>query len=31
MDLYTWLPGMFVLGLAVLGSMLWFVRACEKV
>jgi hypothetical protein len=31
MDLYTWLPGVFVLGLAVMAVMFWFVRACDKV
>jgi hypothetical protein len=30
-DLYTWLPGLFALGLAVMGAMFLFVRACEKV
>jgi len=31
MDLTTWLPAMFVLGLAALGLMFAFVVACEKV
>jgi hypothetical protein len=31
MDLTTWLPGMFLLGLAALGLMFLFVRACDKV
>jgi hypothetical protein len=31
MDLNTWLPGLFLLGLAVMGAMYLFVRACEKV
>jgi hypothetical protein len=31
MDLTTWLPAMFVLGLAALGVMFAFVVACENV
>jgi hypothetical protein len=31
MDLTTWLPTMFLLGLAALGLMFAFVVACEKV
>jgi hypothetical protein len=31
MDLTTWLPAMFLLGLATLGVLTAFVRACDKV
>jgi hypothetical protein len=31
MDLYTWLPGMFALGLAVLALLFAFVLACDKI
>ncbi len=31
MDLTVWLPGMFGLGLLVLGLMVAFVVACQKV
>jgi hypothetical protein len=31
MDLATWLPALFLLGLLVLGLMFLFVGACEKV
>jgi hypothetical protein len=31
MNLYVWLPALFVLGLLTLGLMFAFVRACEKV
>ena len=31
LNLTIWLPGMFVLGLAVMGLMFAFVVACEKV
>jgi hypothetical protein len=31
MDLYTWLPGLFVLGLFCMGLTFLFVEACEKV
>ena len=31
MDLTTWLPGMVLLGLAALGLMFLFVKACDKV
>lgn len=31
MDLAIWVPAMFLLGLAALGLMFAFVRACEKV
>jgi hypothetical protein len=31
MDLTTWMPGMFVLGLAVLGACYLFLIACEKI
>ncbi len=31
MDLYTWLPAMFFLGLATLGVLTAFVFACDKV
>jgi hypothetical protein len=31
MDLTTWLPGLFVLGLATLGMLFAFVYACERV
>jgi hypothetical protein len=31
MNLYVWLPAMFVLGLAGLGICLAFVSACERI
>jgi hypothetical protein len=31
MDLATWIPGMFLLGLATLAAMAAFVKACDKV
>jgi hypothetical protein len=31
MDLYTWLPGLLLLGLLCMGLMYLFVGACEKV
>jgi hypothetical protein len=31
MDLAIWLPGLFLIGLALLGLMFAFVFACEKV
>ena len=31
MDLTTWLPGMFVLGLAAMGLCYAFLLACEKI
>ena len=31
MNLYVWLPALFILGLATLGLMVAFVAACEKV
>jgi hypothetical protein len=31
MELYVWLPALFVLGLLVLGLMFAFVAACDKV
>jgi hypothetical protein len=31
MDLTIWLPALFLLGLATLGLLFAFVRACEKV
>jgi hypothetical protein len=31
MNLIIWLPAMFVLGLAVLGLMVGFVAACDRV
>jgi hypothetical protein len=31
MNLYVWLPALFVLGLVMLGLMFAFVAACEKV
>ena len=31
MDLATWIPALFLLGLATMGLMFAFVRACEKV
>ena len=31
MDLYTWLPAMFFLGLATLGLLTAFVLACDKI
>jgi hypothetical protein len=31
MDLATWLPGYFVLGLVAVGLMFAFVEACDRV
>jgi hypothetical protein len=31
MDLWTWLPGTFVLGLAGLALCYWFLVGCEKI
>jgi hypothetical protein len=31
MDLATWLPGMFILGLAGMGLCYLFLIACEKI
>jgi len=31
MNLATWLPGMFFLGLGLMALCLWFVGACEKI
>ena len=31
MDLAIWLPGMFFLGIVVLGVFFLFVKACEKI
>jgi hypothetical protein len=31
MDLTTWLPGLFLLGLATLGILFAFVYACDRV
>jgi hypothetical protein len=31
MNLFIWLPALFLLGLATLGVMFAFVYACEKV
>jgi hypothetical protein len=31
MNLVTWLPGMFVLGIGLMAICLWFVDACEKI
>jgi hypothetical protein len=31
MDLSTWIPAMFILGLATMGLMFAFVKACDKV
>ena len=31
MNLATWLPGLFVLGLAGFGLCFWFLVACEKI
>jgi hypothetical protein len=31
MDLMTWLPAMFVLGMATFGLIFAFVPACEKI
>ena len=31
MELTTWLPGLFVLGLATMGLLFAFVAACERV
>jgi type IV secretory pathway TrbD component len=30
MNLYTWLPAMFVLGIVMMGLCLLFVEACDK-
>ena len=31
MDVTTWLPGMFILGMAVLGLCYLFLLGCEKI
>ena len=31
MNLYTWLPGMFALGLASMAVCLAFIYACERI
>ena len=31
MELTTWLPGLFLLGLATMGLLFAFVSACERV
>jgi hypothetical protein len=31
MDLASWLPAMFALGLAALGLMVLFIEACDRV
>jgi hypothetical protein len=31
MDLHVWLPAMFVLGLAMMGVCLLFLKACEHI
>jgi len=31
MNLYTWLPGLFVLGVASLAVCLAFIGACERI
>ncbi len=31
MDLAIWLPGMFILGVACMGVIFVFVKACEKI
>jgi len=31
MNLATWLPGMFLLGLVAMGLCIAFVEACEKI
>jgi hypothetical protein len=31
MDLTTWLPGLFLLGLATLGILYAFIYACDRV
>jgi hypothetical protein len=31
MDLQVWLPAMFVLGLAMMGVCLLFLKACEHI
>jgi hypothetical protein len=31
MDLYIWMPGVFLLGLVTLGLMFAFIKACERV
>jgi hypothetical protein len=30
MNLYTWLPAMFILGIVMMGLCLLFVEACDK-
>jgi len=31
MDLYFWIPAMFILGLALIGICFLFMKACEKI
>jgi hypothetical protein len=31
MDVTTWLPGMFILGMAAMGLCYAFLKACEKI
>ncbi len=31
MDLTIWLPGMFFLGIALMGACFLFVKGCEKI
>jgi hypothetical protein len=31
MNLAVWLPSLFVLGLVVMGLMITFIRACDRV
>ncbi len=31
MDLTTWLPGLFALGLALMGGCVLFLKACEHI
>lgn len=31
MNLETWLPGMFILGLVSMGLCLLFLKACERI
>jgi hypothetical protein len=31
MNLYTWLPGMFILGIVMMGLCVLFLEACDKI
>ncbi len=31
MNLLLWIPGMFLVGVALFAICLWFVKACEKI